>query len=156
MSEQKEEPSRRFLFGCSSVILLAGLLFLAAAWFGPPLDLGRWRGLGVRFSSDLVYTTGTIIRLERGAGASSRSSTTIPVVEFPIEKGKFIVHGTGSNSNDFEVGQQVPVAYRKSNPETAYIRTFGEQYAVPLLMLLFAAPLLSIGIRGMYVVARKR
>jgi hypothetical protein len=54
--------SKRGVIGCIAFIYAIGLLFLSAAWFGPPPGYGNWRGLRVLFSRDLVYTTGTVIR----------------------------------------------------------------------------------------------
>src|SRR5262249_23193364 len=143
-----------FMVGCTAIISLAGLLLLAGAWFGPPPGTASWHGLAVLFSSDLVHTNGTVIRFD--AGGTSKQRLAIPVVQFEIGRHAIVFHGIGSNSNPFSIGQQVPIAYRKSDPEDAYIRTFGQELFVPLLLILLSAPCLVIGGRAAYVIIRDR
>lgn len=142
------------VIGCLAVVMIPGLLFLAAAWFGPPWGMGHWHGLNVLFSRDLVDTTGTVIRNE-GAG-SSKARLRAPVVRFPLGKGSLVFYGQGSTFSDDNVGDRVPVAYRKSDPETAYIRSFDAEYMTPLMMILFASPFMLFGVRGVYVLAQDR
>lgn len=111
--------------------------------------MGHWHGLNVLFSRDLVYTTGTVIRNE-GAG-SSKARLRAPVVRFPLGKGSLVFYGRGSTFSDYDVGDKVPVAYRKSDPETAYISSFDAEYVTPLMMILFASPFMLFGVRGVYV-----
>jgi hypothetical protein len=117
--------------------------------------------LAVYFSRDLIYTTGTIIRLERTSirhrNTMSRVPVMIPVVRFPLGKGTLVVHGLGgSGTTSYTVGDKVPIAYRKSDPETAHIRTFEQEFAIPLVMIVFASPFLLIGFRLAYVNVRDR
>ncbi len=84
------------------------------------------------------------------------SRTSTPIVEFPVEGRVMRFAAVGTNLKTFEAGDQVPVAYRKSNWEDAYVRTFGQQYGVPLLMLLFASPFLFIAIMGTRRLARPK
>jgi hypothetical protein len=80
----------------------------------------------------------------------------IPVVRFPVGKGTLVFYGQGSNNNPYSVGDKVSVAYRRSDPEVAYIRTFSDEFFTPLLMLLFASPFLLFVSRAVYVTVRER
>ena len=147
--------TKRGSWGCLFTVYAFALFFLLAAWFGPPLGtFGGWKGLGARLSSDLEHTTGTVIRLE--GSRSGRSIFTIPIVEYSVNGKPMRFRGVGENNLGMDVGDRVPVAYRKSDLETAFIPTFGQFYGPPLLMLLFASPFVLISIAGTRNVLRAR
>jgi hypothetical protein len=135
------------LFGCLGACYLLALFFLAAAWFGPFWGFGDWHGLAVLFSPDLVETTGKVIRVEH-VGISGQVST--PVIEYSVQNRRIVFRGEGSNTHGLHRGDEVPVAYRRSDPAVAYIRTFEQRFAVPLLMMLFASPFLALALWGTY------
>ena len=140
------------LIGCLGALYLMAAFFLAAAWFGPFWGFGNWHGISILFSRDLVYTTGTVIRFDR-AGISRPTFT--PVVEYSVGNRRERFYGEGSNSTDFNKGDTVPIAYRRRDG-TAFIRTFGEELAVPLLMILFASPFLAMAGWGTYANLRRQ
>jgi hypothetical protein len=135
--------------GCLGACYLMALFFLAAAWFGPFWGFGNWHGLSVLFGSDLVYTTGVVIRNDIGGTSSHRNVT--PVVEYAVGNHRERFYGEGGNTREFEKGEQVPVAYRRGDLSTAHIRSFSEEFAVPLLLILFALPFVAMALWGTYV-----
>ena len=135
------------LIGCLGVCYAFAAFFLCAAWFGPLWGFGDWHGLAILFSPDLVDTTGKVIRVEH-VGISGQVST--PVIEYSIGERRIVFRGEGSNTHGLHTGDEVPITYRRSDPSVAYIRTFDQRFAVPLLMLLFASPFLAMALWGTY------
>ena len=133
--------------GCLGACYAFALFFLCAAWFGPFWGFGDWHGLAVLFSPDLVNTSGTVIRVEH-VGISGQVST--PVIEYSIGVRRIVFRGEGSNTHGLHRGDEVPITYRKSDPSVAYIRGFDQEFAVPLLMILFASPFLAMALWGTY------
>lgn len=139
LTHVQSKPPTRHLAGCLTVLYGIAAFFLLLAWFGPPYGmLGEWRGLRHQFASDLVYSTGKIVRIDGSSMGTSRFST--PIIEFSVNGHPMRVRGQGSNSSPFHVGQEVAIAYPNGDPERAWVRTFGQQYALPLLMIFFASP----------------
>jgi len=81
----------------------------------------------------------------QGGVAENRESTDsdstfyYPVVEFSTPDGQRhrFISSVGSSPPSFEVGQRVPVLYRKGTPEDASIDTFGEQHGAALFWSTF-------------------
>ena len=141
-----------FVIGCFAFLYAMALLFIAAAWFGPPI--GEHHGLREVFSRNQVYTTGKVIRFD---GFRVRTSTSsIPIVEIPVGKTLFRFKAEGAESHPFGKGDSVPVAYPAGHPERAYIRTFRQMYFGSLLMLLFASPFLAMAGWGTIMQVRDR
>ncbi len=136
------------LIGCLGFLYIMAAFFLAAAWFGPFWGFGDWHGIAVLFSPDLVNTTGKVIRTEH-AGIS-RAQTSTPVIEYSIGNRRVIFRAEGSNTHGLHRGDDVEITYRRSDPRIAYIRTFEQRFAVPLMMVLFASPFLALAIWGTY------
>jgi hypothetical protein len=153
-SESRDNHDMRGVIGCLTFLFVMAALFLAAAWYGPPEGYGHWHGLRVQYSPDLIYTTGTVIRFEHAGTSSSQAST--PVVEYTLNGRKTRFYGQGSNVHSFTRGDQVQIAYRKNDPETVYIRTFDQEFSVPLLMVLFSSPFLALALWGTYANIRER
>ena len=146
------KKDRGFVIGCFAFLYAMALLFIAAAWFGPPI--GQHHGLREVFSRDQVYTTGKVIRFESFHVKTSTTST--PVVEMPVGKTLFRFKGEGMDSHPFDKGDMIPVAYPAGHPEKAYIRTFRQMYFGSLLMLLFASPFLALAGWGTIMQVRDR
>jgi hypothetical protein len=148
-------------FGCASLVVLPGLVLLAVAWFGVPgMD---WNGGNILFRSDLVHTTGKVVELQYSPGASPSDSPAYPIVQFAVGDRTATFQGIGTHppggavfeSRFFKVGEEVPVAYPKNEPEKAYINTFGQSAGIPTMLALFALTFLAIG-WWLVSVARRR
>ena len=138
----------RGLVGCLGALYLMAIFFLAAAWLGPFWGFGNWHGLGILLSPDLVRTTGRVIRTDSVSIISNQSST--PIVEYSIGSRRIIFHGEGSNLHGLHPGDEVAIVYRRSDPQVAYIRSFDQQFGVPMVMIVLALPFLALAIWGTY------
>ena len=105
------------------------------------------------FIPDLVNTTGTVIRYDSGGIGGRRSHT--PVIEYSLGDHPMRFYGQGREKQVFNVGDKVPIAYRKSDPATVYIRTFDQQYSLPLLMILFGSPFMVFAYLATLKAARR-
>jgi hypothetical protein len=76
------------------------------------------------------------------------------VVQVPNGRTSFEFAALGGSTRDFEVGDRVPVAYVNGHPETAFIRTFNQQFAIPLLLILFGLPPFALALRAIQMMIR--
>ena len=137
----------RGVIGCLTVLYLIAAGFFAIAWFGVPfIGGGGNHGLSVLFSRNLVITKGTVIRFENMSTPSHLASA--PIVEFPNGKYPFRFRGGGADTQPFDVGDEVSVAYPAGHPELAYIRTFRQMYMLPILFIIFGMPFLAMAVWG--------
>src|SRR5579864_7830328 len=91
-----EEVSTLGFIGCFTFLFGMALMFIAFAWFGDPFS--DYAGLNAVFSPNVIYTTGTVIRLESSKPLRG-SITSAPIVEIPLGKNSFRFRGVGSNQN---------------------------------------------------------
>lgn len=134
------------VIGCLAAVYLVAAGFFAVAWFGLPFFGQGNHGLNVLFSRDLVITKAKIIRFE-SMGTPSHPAAA-PIVEIPNGKYPFRFRGGGSDSQPFDVGDEVSVAYPAGHPEFAYIRTFRQMYMLPSMLILFGLPFLAMAVWG--------
>jgi len=125
-----------------------------------PLILLLSGGSGVasrlRLEHSGVTATGHVVRLQ---GRPGRHGTSYyPVVQFMTEdNGEITFTGSaGSRPPAFQVNEEVAVLYDPDNPQTAYIKTFTQFWAAPLVP--FLAGLLIAAVPGgkLMVDARRR
>ena len=133
-------------------ILLAALSVL--------LGLGLWVGaIGMLVEHELflhnnVEGVAEVVDLEKNvAGPGSRYPDTVyftPVLRFTTKSGKAVEFDTrwSSNPPEFELGEQVPIAYSAANPEDVRVAT---RSWTSLVMFCFGSLFLFLGGRGFYV-----
>lgn len=133
--------------GCLAVLYLIAAIFFALAWFGLPFfGEGGNHGLDVLFANNVVVTKGKIIRFEDMSTPSHPAAA--PIVEIPNGKYPLRFRGGGSDSQPFDVGDEVSVGYPAGHPELAYIRTFREMYLLPLMFIIFGLPFFALAVWG--------
>jgi hypothetical protein len=131
--------------GCLGFLYLMTGVFVALAWFGVPIGDGN-HGLNVLFSRDLVITKGRVVSFKDMSTSSHPGCA--PIVEIANGKSPSRFQGGGAATRQFDVGDEVPVAYPAGHPERAYIRTIRQMYFLPGLMLLFALPFFALAVWG--------
>jgi len=135
------------VIGCVGALYLIAAGFFAIAWLGVPfIGDGGNHGLNVLFSRDLVITKGKVIRFEDMSTPSHPASA--PIVEIPNGKYPFHLRGGGADTQPFDVGDEVSVAYPAGHPELGYIRTFRQMYMLPILFIIFGMPFLALAVWG--------
>jgi hypothetical protein len=135
------------VIGCVGALYLIAAGFFAIAWFGVPfIGEGGNHGLNVLFSRNLVITKGKVIRFEDMSTPSHPASA--PIVEIPNGKYPFHLRGGGADTQPFDIGDEVSVAYPAGHPELVYIRTFRQMYMLPILFIIFGMPFLALAVWG--------
>jgi hypothetical protein len=151
----------------AAVSILRVLLFLAAVsgffWLVEPLlkaqdQVGRWLAIAV------FGTLGTFFAVLALAGfvqmavlllRGRRAMATVTVDTGPCEKPLFEFADTDGRTHrvsepvsrinrEYGTGQQVPLIYLPGRPETFVINRFGDQWGVPLLLLVLGLILLLL------------
>ncbi len=113
-----------------AVLLIAGLLFFRQT---------------VRFIRESERAVAEVIEVERVK--DSDGDTFRPIFRYRTLSGReVILRPTGSSSpSGWNVGDQANVAYSADKPEDAIVLTYFRAFALPVILLAVAMPMLVVG-----------
>ncbi len=100
----------------------------------------------VQFLDDVVSATGTVVSNYRSTN-SKGEATYYPEVQFVTAHGEQIEFrsGSGSRSDHYLVGTEVPVLYTPSDPQSAEINSWSAQWFGPTALLILGVGFTGVG-----------
>ena len=121
--------ANRVQIGCW---LLFGNLFLAGfCLWGVYAGYISWQ-----LDNEGETTTGRVVRLEESSSSEGGCCVYSPVIEFDVNGQTYSFEGdNASYPPAYEVGEEVDVLYRPSNPDTAQINKWSERWLFPIIII---------------------
>lgn len=115
--------------GC--ITILANLFFAGFCLWGVYAGYISWK-----LEQQGERTTGNVVRLEESNSSEGGCCVYSPVIEF-VAGGQTYSFESGNASDPpaYDVGEEVPVLYDPSNPETAQINSFFERWVFPIIII---------------------
>lgn len=124
-------------------VILPYFLLLVGLSFGL-LGIKFLMGM-VSFRKNAVKTTGTVI--EVNTARKLQETTYSPVISFIATSGKEIVYDANRfRYKKYNIGDKIAVFYNEKNPWQANLDSSTETYRGPILVLIIAVLLISIGV----------
>lgn len=126
-----------------SFLCLVGLIFLAIAY-------RSWNST-TKIIKNGIHTEGVVISLESRKTKQGQSTTKAPAVQFKTEKGEVITYysTTYTSSNDYYIGQVVPIWYMPDNPQEATLKG-ANMYLLPLVFTGFGILAMLFGLPSFF------
>ena len=105
-------------------------------------------GIGIRvwhFASSAREVEGTVIRMDRHVRKST--FTYSPVVSYEINGRTFQLRSdVGTSPPAYSVGEKVTVLYSAEHPADGQIKSFSEQWVLPLILSALGTVLAGVGV----------
>lgn len=105
-----------------------------------------------------IKTEGIVTELRKVKGNADVGITYAPVIKFKDKSGKEYVHES-SNSSDppaYDISEKVEILYNKTDPEEAFINSFGEKWTGIIAFITCGVILFLIGTWMIFTAFRRR
>ena len=128
--EKAAGVANRVYIGCA--ILFANLFFAGFCLWGVYAGYVSWQ-----LDQNGQTTTGIVVRLEESDSSEGGCCVYSPVIEFVANNDQtYSFEGdTASDPPAYEVGEEIPVLYDPTDPDTAQINKWSERWLFPLIII---------------------